>query len=182
MNSSRQPSADYLVGKQLKNLRLRRGFSLRTLAEHSDLNVNALGLIEKGKSSPSVSTLQQLALALRAPITAFFESEPVEKHVVFTPADQRPTQTFGSTEMQNLGQDLAGNGVQPFIVTLQPNMGSGDYMIVHTGFKSIYCLCGTIHSTRSSRKSSCCNLVIACCLKRTCPTAGKTKTPNLIRL
>ncbi len=78
------------------------------------------------------------------PIAAFFESEPLEKELVFTQAGHRPTQTFGSTKMQNLAKDLIGNTVQPFIVTLQPGMGSGDHAIVHTGFEFIYCLSGSI--------------------------------------
>lgn len=137
-------SADLIVGKRLRDLRTVKGYSLRTLAERSSLNINTLSLIENGKSSPSVSTLQQLSQALDVPIAAFFESEPVEKEVVFTPANQRPTQTFGSTTMQNLAKDLINNVVQPFVVTLQPGMGSGDHTIVHTGFEFIYCLSGSI--------------------------------------
>lgn len=137
--------AEILVGSKLRELRNRNGFSLRALADRSGLNVNTLSLVENGKSSPSVSTLQQLALALNVPISAFFESDPNVKHVVFTPASQRPKATFGSTQMQNLGKDLAGNAVQPFVVTLNPGMGSGDQMIVHTGYEFIYCLIGMIH-------------------------------------
>jgi len=137
-------SADLLVGKRLKDLRTRRGFSLRELADRSGLSINTLSLIENGKSSPSVSTLQQLALALEVPIAAFFESEPLEKRIVFTPTDQRPHTAFGSTQMQNLGKDLVGNAVQPFVVTIKPGMGSGDKMIVHTGYEFVYCLTGAI--------------------------------------
>ena len=139
------PSADLLVGKRLKDMRTGRGLSLRILADRSGLNINTLSLIENGKSSPSVSTLQQLSQALEVPIAAFFESEPLEKEIVFTQLHERPTQVFGSTEMQNLAKDLINNYVQPFVVTLQPGMGSGDQKIVHTGFEFIYCLSGTIH-------------------------------------
>jgi transcriptional regulator with XRE-family HTH domain/predicted Fe-Mo cluster-binding NifX family protein len=137
--------AEVLVGRKLRELRNRKGLSLRALADRSGLNVNTLSLVENGKSSPSVSTLQQLALALEMPIATFFESEPVEKRVVFTPADQRPMATFGRTQMQNLGKDLAGSVVQPFAVTLKPGVGSGDRMIVHTGHEFVYCLSGSVH-------------------------------------
>ncbi len=144
VNPDEQISAEALVGRKLRLLRAQKGYSLRVLADRSGLNVNTLSLIENQKSSPSVSTLQQLALALEVPIAAFFECEPVEKRIVFTPADQRPTAFFGSTQMQNLGKDLAGSAVQPFVVTLEPGMGSGDKMIVHTGHEFVYCLCGVI--------------------------------------
>lgn len=139
-----QTPAEMLVGRNLRDLRNRRGLSLRALAERSGLNVNTLSLVENGKSSPSVGTLQQLAQALGVPITIFFETEQVEKRVVYTPAEQRPFAVFGSTQMQNLGKDLAGKVVQPFVVTLQPGMGSGDRMIVHTGHEFVYCLEGSI--------------------------------------
>lgn len=137
-------AAHFLVGNRLRELRNERGFSLRVLAGHSGLNVNTLSLIENGKSSPSVSTLQQLAKALFVPITAFFASEPVEKHVVYTPAALISQAGFGKAQMVNLARDLAGNDFQPFIVTLQPGMGSGDKMIVHTGHEFVYCLSGTL--------------------------------------
>jgi transcriptional regulator with XRE-family HTH domain len=144
MKSSPEPQPEVLVGRKLRELRNRKGLSLRALAERSGLNINTLSLVENGKSSPSVSTLQQLALALEVPIATFFESEPVEKRVVFTAADQRPVAAFGNMLMQNLGKDLVGNAVQPFVVTLKPGAGSGDRMIVHTGHEVVYCLSGSI--------------------------------------
>lgn len=140
---SRNPGEN-LVGRKLRELRNRQGLSLRALADLSGLNVNTLVMIENGKSSPSVSTLQQLALALEVPITAFFEAEPIEKRVVFTPAGQRPEASFGSTRMQNLGKDLVDHVVQPFVVTLEPGKGSGERIIVHTGYEFVYCLSGSI--------------------------------------
>jgi len=138
-------STEMIVGLKIRELRNRRGYSLRTLSERSALNINTLSLIENGKSSPSVGTLQQLSQALEVPITAFFESEPVSKRVVFTSADQRPLATFGRTQMQNLGKDLAGSEVQPFVVTLEPGDGSGERIIFHTGHEFVYCLSGSIH-------------------------------------
>lgn len=143
-NQDWQISAEFLVGRRLRELRNKMGLSLRNLAEQSGLNVNTLSLIENGKSSPSVGTLQQLALTLDVPISKFFESEQTEKQIVFTPANHRPQSAFGSTQMQNLGKDLRGNVVQPFVVSLNPGMGSGDQMIVHTGHEFVYCLLGKI--------------------------------------
>ena len=68
-----QTPAEVLVGRNLRDIRTKKGFSLRALAESSGLNANTLSLIENGKISPSVSTLQQLSLALHVPITTFFE-------------------------------------------------------------------------------------------------------------
>jgi transcriptional regulator with XRE-family HTH domain len=60
------------VGGRLRDIRQERGLSLRALSEVCGLSVNAISLIERGISSPSVSSLQRLAVALDVPITAFF--------------------------------------------------------------------------------------------------------------
>ena len=139
-----QVSPEVLVGRRLRELRTKRSLSLRALAELSGLNVNTLSLIENGKSSPSVSTLQQLATALGEPISSFFAEELIERKVVYTSVAGRPQTDFGSPQMENLARNLAGNSIQPFIVTLKPGMGSGDRMIVHTGHEFVYCLEGSL--------------------------------------
>ncbi|MBN1536175.1 MAG: cupin domain-containing protein [Anaerolineales bacterium] len=138
-------STELLVGRKIRELRNQRCLSLRALSERSGLNINTLSLIENGKSSPSVGTLQQLALALDVSITTFFEMEPIGKQVVFTPHDKRPQTAIGKTQLHNLGRDLNKNAVQPFIVELQPGAGSGEQRIVHTGHEFVYCLSGAIH-------------------------------------
>ena len=139
-----QTPAEALVGKKLRELRHNRGLSLRALADRSGLNINTLSLIEKGKCSPSVGTLQQLARGLTVPLSAFFEEEAVEKRVVFTPAHSRPLAEYGAAQMENLALDLAGGAVQPFMVTLKPGMGSGERVVVHTGHEFVYCLSGEV--------------------------------------
>jgi transcriptional regulator with XRE-family HTH domain len=139
-----QRATEAEVGHKIRALRRERGFSLRALAERSGLNVNTLSMVENGKTSPFVSTLQQLAQALDVPIASFFESRQVERTIVYTAADQRPEMDFGKTQIQNLGEDLAGNAVQPFVVTLQPGAASGEQTIVHTGHEFVYCLNGLV--------------------------------------
>lgn len=143
-NQTEPVHAELLVGTKLRYWRNQRGLSLRMLAERSGLNINTLSLVENGKSSPSVSTLQQLALALDVPITSFFESEPREKQVVFTSHENRPVAMFDDARMCNLGKDLTGNAIQPFVVTLASGGGSGEKMIVHTGYEFVYCLSGKV--------------------------------------
>ncbi len=139
-----QKKSEDEVGHKVRDVRIQQKLSLRLLAELSGLNINTLSLIENGKSSPSVSTLQQVARALDVPITSFFESTPVEKACVFTRSEERPKAQLGNALMENLGKDLRGNSVQPFVVTLPTGFKSGENMIVHTGHEFIYCLKGTV--------------------------------------
>ena len=132
------------VGKRLKALRNESGLSIRGLAARSGLAVNTLSLIENEKTSPSVSTLQQLAAALKVPVTAFFKPDTEQKFVVFTPADERPRTEIEKAVLQDLGTGLATRAVQPLVVTLRKGGGSGSSPIVHTGHEFVYCLSGRI--------------------------------------
>jgi transcriptional regulator with XRE-family HTH domain len=132
------------VGHRLRVLRAGRGLSMRTLAEKSGLNVNTLSLIENQRTSPSVSTLQQLAQALQVPISAFFETDHGDKLVVHQKAGKRPRAAFKHGSIEDLGAGMPRFGAEPFIITLAPNTDSGKTPIVHTGREFIYCLEGHI--------------------------------------
>ncbi|MCE1254003.1 MAG: cupin domain-containing protein, partial [Anaerolineae bacterium] len=59
-------------------------------------------------------------------------------------AENRQQAVFKNALMCNLGIDLVGNGIQAFVVTLAPGGGSGEKMIVHTGYEFVYCLSGSV--------------------------------------
>jgi transcriptional regulator with XRE-family HTH domain len=139
------PLDEINVGRRLRELRAARGLSMRTLAEQSGLNVNTLSLIENQRTSPSVSTLQQLAQTLQVPISAFFETDHGDKLVVVhQKAGSRPRAAITHGSIEDLGAGMSRFGAEPFIVTLAPNADSGKTPIVHTGREFIYCLEGHI--------------------------------------
>jgi transcriptional regulator with XRE-family HTH domain/predicted Fe-Mo cluster-binding NifX family protein len=138
------PPPEQLVGQRLRELRTRRGLSLRVLADASGLNINTLSLIENGKSSPSVSTLQQLARALDVPIASFFETPVVARQVVLTRACERSETLVGDIRLEHLGEGLTGNAVQPMLLRLPNGVGSGDQLLSHPGHEFVYCLAGSI--------------------------------------
>jgi transcriptional regulator with XRE-family HTH domain len=139
------PSID--VGRHLRDLRAEKGLSVRSLAELSGLNVNTLSLIENGRSSPSVSTMQQLASALAVPITAFFETDVIKNNVSYQKTGQRPQAAFAYGALADLGAGLTLHGGQPLLVTLEPKANSGPTPIVHTGHEFVFCLEGRLSYT-----------------------------------
>jgi transcriptional regulator with XRE-family HTH domain len=144
--TAKKPFADESidVGVRLRMLRAGAGLSIRALAERSGLNVNTLSLIENGKTSPSVSTLQQLAGALGVPITEFFVVEQGDKTVVYQQDGTRPRGLFEHGSMENLGAGMSRFGAEPLIVTLEAGADSGKNPIVHTGREFVYCLEGRV--------------------------------------
>jgi uncharacterized cupin superfamily protein/DNA-binding XRE family transcriptional regulator len=140
------------VGKRLRELRAEHGHSLRRLADLSGLNVNTLSLIENGRTSPSVSTLQQVARALQVPISAFFEMDEAAQTVVFQQTGHRPRAAFAHGMAEDLGAGMTLHGGQPLLVTLRPGTDSGPAPIVHTGHEFVYCLEGQLTYTIDERR------------------------------
>ena len=70
------------IGDRLRELREARNISMRALATKSGLSANALSMIERGRASPSVSTLYKLADALGVSITSFFGTDTQRQNVV----------------------------------------------------------------------------------------------------
>lgn len=136
-------SPELNVGRRLRYLRRRQGLTQKELAQVCDLSANAVGLIERGESSPSVSTLGRLALALEVPIAELF-TETEEQTVVLTKKSQRVQAHRDQIQMENLAEGLSDQCMEPFLVTLQPGAGTGADPVAHLGEEFVFCLEGEI--------------------------------------
>jgi len=132
------------LGNRLRELRRQQALSLRALAEKSSLSANTLSLIENGKTSPSVATLQQIALALKVPITAFFDTDTRPDPVIYTQNDQRASSAFAHGTLEEMGSGIGSEGLQPFIANLNPKADSGPQPLEHEGSEFIFCLSGRV--------------------------------------
>ena len=132
------------VGKRLRELRTGSGYSIKSLAEKSGLAVNTLSLIENEKTSPSVNTLKQLAIALEVPLTTFFESSKPKPRIILTQSGHRRKMRFKGMLVEDCGLELEGQTIQPLIVTLQPNMKDPSDPNLHTGNEFVYCISGMV--------------------------------------
>jgi transcriptional regulator with XRE-family HTH domain len=132
------------VGDRLRQLRTERQLSVRALARKSGLSANALSMIERGRTSPSVSTLYKIADALEVPITAFFREEPSPKEIVFCKASERTRVPFMRGVWEGLGGELFVGHVEPFMLTLESGGSSGPFGMIHTGHEFVMCLRGQL--------------------------------------
>ncbi|MCJ7537357.1 MAG: cupin domain-containing protein [Anaerolineales bacterium] len=132
------------VGVRLRELRTERGLSMRALARLSGLSTNALSMVERGKTSPSVSTLYKLSEALEVPITAFFRTEPPREAIVYRKADRRSRVEFQRGLWEGLGGESFVGRVEPFMLTLEGGATSGPHSLVHSGHEFVICLKGQL--------------------------------------
>ncbi len=132
------------VASCLRELRKEREMSMRALAQRSGLSANALSMIERGKTSPSVSTLYKLADAMDVPVTAFFGPQMERNRVVFLRATERTRVSFQRGIWEGLGGEQFVGRVEPFMLTLESGASSGDNSMVHTGHEFVFCLRGQL--------------------------------------
>lgn len=131
------------VAGRLLDIRQERGLSLRGLAEVSGLSVNAISRIERGESSPTVSSLQRLASALDVPLMEFFRVDPPHATVLVRAGDRLRTRA-GGVVVESLGTGLPGQHMGPFLITLEPTGASGEEPVVHGGEEFVHCLEGEV--------------------------------------
>lgn len=173
------------VGGRLRELRQERGMSMRALARASGLSTNALSMIERGRTSPSVSTLYKISDALGVPITAFFRTEPPKHEIVFCKADERARVPFPRGLWEGLGGESFIGGVEPFVITLEPGASSGPFPMLHTGNEFVMCLTGQFEYEVEDQRfmlNPGDNLIFAAELKHRWRNPGKTPSKAVIVL
>jgi transcriptional regulator with XRE-family HTH domain len=131
------------VGSSIREIREAKGYSLRGLAERSGLSLNAINRIERGVSSPTVSSLQRLATALSVPINRFFEIGN-EYATILIRKNQRMRTRGKGVLFESLGSGLPGQMIEPFLMTLLPGAVGGEEPISHAGEEFVYCVEGEV--------------------------------------
>ncbi len=130
------------ISDRLTQLREERDLSIRALGRLSGLSANALSVIERGLSSPSVSTLYKIATALEIPVTAFFEETPPKQDVVLIKSSERSRIPLYRGLWEGLGGSHYEGAVEPFMVTLEAGSSSGRFPMSHSGHEFVFCLRG----------------------------------------
>jgi len=131
------------LGERLKRLRSERHLSQRDLALLAGISTNSVSLIERDEISPSVSTLQSLAGALKIKVSYFFDDD-YTGNILLVKAEDRPTITGNGLLIEGVGKRLKGQEVEPFRVVLDPHAMSGERQVVHPGQEFVCCQEGKV--------------------------------------
>jgi transcriptional regulator with XRE-family HTH domain len=133
----------FSLGARLRQLRRERDLSQRDLADLASISANAISLIERDETSPSVATLQNLASALNVKMSYFFDGESPQSILHIKAAD-RPAVTSKGARIEGIGERLPGQELEPFFVSLDPDSGSGERPVIHAGHELVCCLRGKV--------------------------------------
>ncbi len=143
-----EKTLEQAIGVQVRMLRRRIGITVAELATASGLSGGMLSKIENGQISPSLATLQALALALNVPITNFFASFEEKRDCSFVRAgtgvviERRGTKAGHQYSL--LGATVGGTlMVEPYLITLHEDAASYT-AFQHEGTEFIYMLSGEV--------------------------------------
>ena len=139
MSSVKEPN----VGQTIRSLRDKQSLSLRDLSDLSGLSVNAISKIERGKNSPTVASLHQLASALRVQITDLFQQE-THQVSVFVKAKEATLLRSEGLVIESLGSGLPNQQLETFKMIIAPNAANDSEPVSHSGEEFIYCLTGKL--------------------------------------
>ena len=136
------------IGAQIRQFRKQLDVTMAEVASLAGLSVGMLSKIERGVSSPSLSTLTGVAAALNVPVTAFFRKYEEQRDCAYVRAGEglviERAGTRAGHEYRLLGHSIRSHlTVEPYLVTLT-DASEVFPLFQHAGVEFIYILAGEV--------------------------------------
>ncbi|MGE3847047.1 MAG: helix-turn-helix domain-containing protein [Gammaproteobacteria bacterium] len=136
------------IGAQIREFRKQLDVTMAEVAHRAGLSVGMLSKIERGVSSPSLSTLTTIAAALNVPVTAFFRRYEEQRDCAYVRAGEglviERAGTRAGHEYRLLGHSIRSHiTVEPYLVTLTDESEVFP-LFQHAGVEFIYLLAGEV--------------------------------------
>jgi len=137
------------VGERIKELRERKGLSLKEVADLTGFSTALLSQMENHLVSPSLGTIVKLARALSVKVGDFLGETEGEPFTIVRKDERKMVSRFASKEgvkygysYESLGFDKKDRHMEPFIVKLEPATVKAAKTSVHEGEEFIFVLEG----------------------------------------
>jgi len=121
------------VGSRLRELRLARGMSQRSLAKRSGISNATISLIEAGKMDPSVAVLKSILLGIRMDLAGFFANASAGPEPVVYRASELLEIGQGTISYRQVGHSLENRGIQILHERYAPGSATGRVSLHHVG-------------------------------------------------
>jgi len=131
------------IADKIKELRKEKGYTLKDLADKTELSVSFLSQVENGSSSLAITSLKKLADAFSVPMTFFFYS--METHNYHVKIDEQKSFKMEGlpSEFVRLSGDFSGRSLESMIVTIPGGQKHG-HKYNHPGEEFAYVLEGVL--------------------------------------
>ncbi len=130
------------IGKKIKELRTKYNLTQEELANRLELTKGYISQLENDLTEPSISTLEDIVLALGTNLGDFFNDEKEENKVVYKKEDYFVKENIGSN-ITWLVTNSQKNHMEPIMVTIQPKCQT-DIDYPHEGQEFGYVLEGEV--------------------------------------
>jgi ribosome-binding protein aMBF1 (putative translation factor) len=137
-----------VIANHVRSRRLEIGLNVGQLAERTGISKGMLSKIENAQTSPSLSTLERLSLALDMPVTSLFRGLAEERDAVFVKAGSGPEIVRKGTRSGHTYQLLGTlrgpyKRVEPLLVSLVESSEVFP-LFQHPGVEMLYMLEGVM--------------------------------------
>lgn len=136
-----------IVGKKLKEIRLKQDMTIQILADKSQVSSNMISRIERGLTIPSVEILMRLATVFDKSINYFVEDVSTSHEVVHTRPGERDKTVYDdeyNMHTESFTSGLRDPQFMSFYCTVQKGGTSGEQNMYHPGDELIYLLEGQL--------------------------------------
>ena len=131
------------LGRKIRDLRLRCGLTVQKLADATGLSKGFISQVENDRTSPSLSTLGDLAAALRTSMAYLVAEDAPTLHVVR--AAERPRlPADGSTSRTELLSAVPKRNLELLLLELPPGQPAGEQRHSHPGEECLLCVEGRV--------------------------------------
>jgi quercetin dioxygenase-like cupin family protein len=122
------------VGELIREIRVGLDMSVRTLAGKAGFSPSFISQVELGQVSPSVASLERIAMVLGITLGELFQATSPKAAVVMRADDrQRLVSSWSRAEVEPLGPVGAGHKLEPVMITIAPGGRSGKHAQGHAG-------------------------------------------------
>ena len=137
------------VGEKIKQLREKKGLSLKEVADATGFSTALLSQMENHLVSPSLGSIIKLAKALEVRVGDFLGETQGEPFAIVRKDERKTISRFASKEgvsygysYESLGFEKKDRRMEPFIVTLEPATLKTSKTSAHEGEEFIFVLEG----------------------------------------
>ena len=134
------------LGRKIRDLRLRRGLTVQQLAEATGLSKGFVSQVENGRTSPSLSTLQDLARSLETSVAYLVVEEDLVPYVVRRAERPHMSVDGGGSRVEVMSAQPRRN-LELLHAELPPGMALSGKRQFHHGEEVVLCAEGRVRLT-----------------------------------
>lgn len=139
-----------IVGKKLKEIRLKSDMTIQELAAKSKVSSNMISRVERGLTIPSVEILMKLASVFDKSINYFVEEVSTTHEIVFSSQGHRDTTVYDDEDnmhTESFTSGLRDPQFMSFLCTVPKGGSSGQKHMHHPGDELIFLIEGQLKMT-----------------------------------